>query len=125
MGLWMSCYGAGLGLGVPLWGRGSRYGAGCPAMGLGVGLGVPLWGRAGVPLWGGNLVMGLERGSRYGAEVGSRYGAGCPAMGQGWSGGPAMGQGWGPAMGLWGPGVGQGWGWGSLYGAGIGLLLWG
>ena len=62
--------GAGLGLGVPLWGRdralamGLRWG---PSMGLGLGLGVPLWGwmscygaelGLGVPLWGENLVMG-------------------------------------------------------------------
>ena len=76
--------GAELGLGVPLWGWGSRYGAGL-----------------GVPLWGENLVMGQGLGSRYGAEMGDPQ--------WGWSRGPAMGLKWGPAMGLgvllWGCGV--------------------
>ena len=70
MGLWMSCYGAGLGLGVPLWGRGSRYGAGLGSL---FGVGIWLWGWSGGPAmglrWGPAMGLGVSAPHLWGADV--------------------------------------------------------
>ena len=60
---WGSQCGAGLGLGVLLWGRG-----GGPAMGL-------RWDPA-MGLWGPDVGQGWGWGSLYGAGLGSHFGVG-------------------------------------------------